>query len=166
MDQSRFSAPYQGWKTEKQMYSCDRGQRAQEQSKRAQNEHSYDERRDENLFQRLHRFLFCLARRQLRAQGVRDLFWLQGMQCSIIAAFDCTKAFSETDFTEDLKKIDVPTLILHGDADQIVPIGDSALLTAKIVKNSTLKVMAGAPHGMCTTRADEVNGHLLAFLKA
>jgi non-heme chloroperoxidase len=100
------------------------------------------------------------------SQGVRDSFWLQGMQCSMIGAYDCIKAFSETDFTEDLKKIDVPTLILHGDADQIVPIGDSALLSAKLVKNSKLKVYPGAPHGMCTTLADQVNADLLAFLKS
>jgi non-heme chloroperoxidase len=99
------------------------------------------------------------------SQGVRDSFWLQGMQASMIGAFDCIKAFSETDFTEDLKKIDVPTLILHGDADQIVPIADSALLSAKLVKNATLKVYPGAPHGMCTTHADQVNADLLAFLK-
>jgi non-heme chloroperoxidase len=100
------------------------------------------------------------------SEGVRDSFWLQGMQASIKGAYDCIKAFSETDFTEDLKKIDVPTLILHGDADQIVPIGDSALLSSKIVKNSTLKIYPGAPHGMCTTRADQVNADLLAFLRA
>jgi len=99
------------------------------------------------------------------SQGVRDSFWLQGMQCSMKGAYDCIKAFSETDFTEDLKKIDVPTLILHGDADQIVPIGASALLSSKLVKNATLKVYPGAPHGMCTTRANEVNTDLLAFLK-
>src|SRR5271157_858030 len=99
------------------------------------------------------------------SQGVRDAFWLQGMQVSIVGAYDCIKAFSETDFTEDLKKIDVPTLILHGDADQIVPVQASALLSSKLVKNSTLKVYPGAPHGMCTTLADKVNGDLLAFLK-
>jgi non-heme chloroperoxidase len=99
------------------------------------------------------------------SQGVRDAFWLQGMQVSIIGAYDCIKAFSETDFTQDLKKIDVPTLILHGDADQIVPIEDSALLSAKLIKNSTLKVYPGAPHGMCTTLADKVNADLLEFLK-
>jgi non-heme chloroperoxidase len=99
------------------------------------------------------------------SQGVRDSFWLQGMQCSIKGAYDCIRAFSETDFTEDLKKIDVPTLILHGDADQIVPIGASALITAKIVKNARLKIYPGAPHGMCTTHADQINGDLLAFLK-
>ena len=99
------------------------------------------------------------------SQGVRDSFWLQGMQVSIVGAYECIKAFSETDFTEDLKKIDVPTLILHGDADQIVPIEDSALLSAKLVKNSTLRVYPGAPHGMCTTLADKLNADLLAFLK-
>ena len=99
------------------------------------------------------------------SQGVRDSFWLQGMLVSIKGAYDCIKAFSETDFTEDLKKIDVPTLILHGDADQIVPIGASAMLSAKLVKNATLKVYSGAPHGMCTTHADQVNSDLLAFLK-
>ena len=100
------------------------------------------------------------------SEGVRDSFWFQGMQSSIIAAYDCIKAFSETDFTEDLKKFDVPTLILHGDADQIVPFADSAPLSAKLVKNSTLKVYPGAPHGMCTTLADQVNADLLAFLKS
>jgi non-heme chloroperoxidase len=99
------------------------------------------------------------------SQGVRDAFWLQGMQVSIVGAYDCIKAFSETDFTEDLKKIDVPTLILHGDADQIVPIEASALLSAKLIKNSTLKVYPGAPHGMCTTLADKVNADILGFLK-
>jgi non-heme chloroperoxidase len=100
------------------------------------------------------------------SQGVRDSFWLQGMQASIKGAYDCIKAFSETDFTEDLKKIDVPTLILQGDADQIVPIDDSSRLSAKLVKNSTLKVYPGASHGMCTVNADQVNADLLAFLKA
>jgi non-heme chloroperoxidase len=99
------------------------------------------------------------------SQGVRDAFWLQGMQVSIVGAYECIKAFSESDFTDDLKKVDVPTLILHGDADQIVPIQDSALLSAKLIKNSTLKVYPGAPHGMCTTMADKVNADLLEFLK-
>ena len=80
-------------------------------------------------------------------------------------AYDCIAAFSETDFTEDLKKFDVPTLILHGDDDQIVPIADSALLSAKIVKGATLKVYKGAPHGMCTTLKEQVNEELLAFIK-
>jgi len=100
------------------------------------------------------------------SQGVRDAFWLQGMQSSIIASYDCIKAFSETDLTEDLKQIQVPTLVLHGDADQIVPIADSAILSSKIVRNATLKVLSDAPHGMCTTHADQVNAELLAFLKA
>ena len=100
------------------------------------------------------------------SQGVRDMFWLQGMQSSIVASYECVKAFSETDFTEDLKRIEVPTLIVHGDADQIVPIDDSAYLSAKIVKNATLKVIPGAPHGLCTTHADQINAELLAFLKA
>jgi non-heme chloroperoxidase len=100
------------------------------------------------------------------SQGVRDSFWQQGMQSSIIGAYECIKAFSETDLTEDLKKIDVPTLILHGDQDQIVPIGASALLSSKIVKNATLKVYPGAPHGMTVTLADEINADLLAFLKS
>jgi non-heme chloroperoxidase len=99
------------------------------------------------------------------SQGVRDMFWLQGMQSSVVASYECVKAFSETDFTEDLKKIDVPTLIIHGDADQIVPIADSAYLSAKIVKNATLKVIPGAPHGLCTTHADQINAELLGFLK-
>jgi non-heme chloroperoxidase len=100
------------------------------------------------------------------SQGVRDEFWREGMLMSIKGAYDCVKQFSETDFTEDLKKIDVPTLILHGDADQIVPIVAAGLRSVKIVKNATLKVYEGAPHGMCTTLADKVNADLLAFLKS
>ena len=100
------------------------------------------------------------------SQGVRDAFWLQGMQSSIIASYDCIKAFSETDLTDDLRKIEVPTLVLHGDADQMVPIADSAYLSSEIVKNATLKVLPGAPHGLCTTHADQVNALLLDFLKA
>ncbi len=99
------------------------------------------------------------------SQGLRDFFWLQGMQCGFKAAYDCIKAFSETDFTEDLKKFDVPTLILHGDDDQIVPIGDSALLSSKLVKGATLKIIQGAPHGMCSTHKDQINAELLAFLQ-
>jgi non-heme chloroperoxidase len=99
------------------------------------------------------------------SQGLRDSFWLQGMQCGLKAAYDCIKAFSETDFTKDLMKIDVPTLILHGDDDQIVPIEDSALLSSKLVKGATLKVIAGAPHGMCSTHKDQINAELLAFLR-
>jgi non-heme chloroperoxidase len=100
------------------------------------------------------------------SQGLRDSFWLQGMMCGHKAAYDCIKAFSETDFTDDLKKIDVPTLILHGDDDQIVPIADSALLSAKLVKNATLKVIPGAPHGMCSTHKQQINEELLAFFRA
>jgi non-heme chloroperoxidase len=99
------------------------------------------------------------------SEGVRESFWLQGMMAGFPAAYFCIKAFSETDFTDDLKKIDVPTLILHGDDDQIVPIADSALLSAKIVKSATLKIYKGAPHGMCTTHKDQVNEDLLAFFK-
>jgi non-heme chloroperoxidase len=100
------------------------------------------------------------------SEGVRDSFWLQGMMAGFPASYFCIKAFSETDLTEDLKKFDVPTLVLHGDDDQIVPIADSALLTAKIVKGATLKVYPGAPHGMCTTKKDEINEDLLAFCRA
>ena len=99
------------------------------------------------------------------SQGLRDAFWAQGMQAGFKGVIDCIKAFSETDFTEDLKKFDVPTLIMHGDDDQIVPIGASAQLTSKIVKGSTLKIYAGAPHGLCSTLKDQVNADLLAFLK-
>ena len=99
------------------------------------------------------------------SQGVRDTFWLQGMQAGFNAVYECIKAFSETDLTDDLKKIDVPTLILHGDDDQIVPIADSALLSAKIVKNATLKVYKGAPHGMPATLKDQINSDLVAFFK-
>jgi non-heme chloroperoxidase len=88
------------------------------------------------------------------------------MAAGFPASYFCVKAFSETDLTEDLKKIEVPTLILHGDDDQIVPIADSALLSAKLIKNATLKIYKGAPHGMCTTRKNDVNADLLAFIKA
>jgi non-heme chloroperoxidase len=100
------------------------------------------------------------------SQGVRESFWLQGMMAGFPASYFCIKVFSETDLTEDLKKIDVPTLVLHGDDDQIVPIADSALLSAKLVKNATLKIYKGAPHGMCTTLKDRVNEDLLAFIKS
>jgi non-heme chloroperoxidase len=99
------------------------------------------------------------------SEGVRESFWLQGMMAGMPASYFCIKAFSETDQTEDLKKIDKPTLILHGDDDQIVPIGASAMLSSKLVKGATLKVYKGAPHGMCTTQKDEVNADLLAFIK-
>src|SRR4029077_1185942 len=100
------------------------------------------------------------------SQGLRDTFWLQGMQAAIRAVYECIKVFSETDHTEDLKKFDVPTLIMHGDDDQIVPIADAAMLSSKIVKGATLKVYKGAPHGMATTLKDQVNEELLAFIKA
>ena len=100
------------------------------------------------------------------SEGVRNSFWLQGMMAGFKGVVDCIKAFSETNFTDDLKKIDVPTLFMHGDDDQIVPIGASALLASKIVKGSTLKVYPGLPHGMCTTHKDQVNEDLLAFAKA
>jgi non-heme chloroperoxidase len=100
------------------------------------------------------------------SEGIRDSFWWQGMQGGFKGIYDCIKAFSETDFTEDLKKIDVPTLILHGDDDQIVPIGSAALMSSKIVKGATLKIYKGAPHGMPVTLADRVNADLLEFIKA
>jgi len=99
------------------------------------------------------------------SQGLRDTFWLQGMQAGLKAVHDCIKVFSETDQTEDLRKFDVPTLILHGDDDQIVPIADSSLLSAKLIKNARLEIYKGAPHGMCSTHKDRVNADLLAFFK-
>ena len=99
------------------------------------------------------------------SQGLRDSFWAQGMQAGFKGVFDCIKAFSETDFTEDLQKFNVPTLVLHGDDDQIVPIGASALLSSKLIKNAQLKVYKGAPHGMCSTHKYQVNAELLAFFK-
>ena len=99
------------------------------------------------------------------SQGVRDAFWLQGMQGGLKNEFDCIKAFSETDFTDDLKKFDVPTLIIHGDDDQIVPIGASALASVKLVNNATLKIYPGAPHGLAGTHKDQLNADLLEFLR-
>jgi non-heme chloroperoxidase len=99
------------------------------------------------------------------SEGIREHWWLQGMMGGMKAHYDCIKAFSETDFTEDLKKIDVPTLVMHGDDDQIVPIAASGLMSAKIVKNATLKVYPGFPHGMPATNADQINADLLAFFK-
>jgi non-heme chloroperoxidase len=98
------------------------------------------------------------------SQGLRDWFWLQGIQAGLKNVFDCIKAFSETDQTDDLKKFDVPTLIIHGDDDQIVPIGAAALLSSQLIKDSTLKVYPGAPHGLTSTHKDQVNDDLLAFL--
>src|SRR6266702_3583005 len=100
------------------------------------------------------------------SQGLRDSFWLQGMLCGFPGAYECIKAFSETDFTEDLKKFDVPTLILHGDDDQIVPYKDAALQSAKLVKGATLKLISGAPHGLCSTLKEQVNNELLNFFQA
>jgi non-heme chloroperoxidase len=99
------------------------------------------------------------------SQGMIDSFWFQGMQAGAKNTFDCIKAFSETDFSEDLKKFDVPTLIIHGDDDQIVPIGAAALRSAKLVKSATLKIYKGAPHGIAYTHKDQLNADLLAFLK-
>jgi non-heme chloroperoxidase len=98
------------------------------------------------------------------SQGVRDMFWLWSMQVGLKAAFDCVTAFSETDLTEDLRKFDIPTLIIHGDDDQIVPIGASALIASKIVEDVTLKIYPGAPHGIATTHKDQFNADLLTFL--
>jgi len=100
------------------------------------------------------------------SEGVIRNWWRQGMMGAANAHYECIKAFSETDFNEDLKKITVPTLIMHGDDDQVVPIADSALLTAKLVKNATLKVYKGFPHGMCTTQAETINRDLLSFIRA
>jgi non-heme chloroperoxidase len=99
------------------------------------------------------------------SQGLRDSFWRQGMQAGLKNAYDCIKVFSETDQTEDLRKFDVPTLIIHGDDDQIVPIGASALLSSKIVKGATLRVYPGGSHGLTATEKDKVNADLLAFIK-
>jgi len=100
------------------------------------------------------------------SQGLRDTFWLQGMQAGLKGVYDCIKVISETDHTDDLRKFDVPTLIMHGDDDQIVPIGASALLSSKLVKNSTLKIYKGAPHGMPSTLKDVINADLIAFFQA
>ena len=100
------------------------------------------------------------------SEGVRQSFWLQGQMSSLPAAYFCIKAFSETDQTEDLKKFDVPTLILHGDADQIVPIADSAMLSVKLIKKAELRVISGAPHGMCTTHKNVISEALLGFIRA
>jgi non-heme chloroperoxidase len=100
-----------------------------------------------------------------RSQGVIDAFWLQAMLGGIKPQYDCIKAFSETDFSNDLREIDIPVLVLHGDADQIVPIDDSARKSVKLLRKATLKVIPGAPHGMCTTLADQINNELLAFAR-
>jgi non-heme chloroperoxidase len=100
------------------------------------------------------------------SEGVREHFWLQGMLGGVKPHYDCIKAFSETDFTEDLKKIDIPVLVMHGDDDQIVPIGASALMSSKLLKNGTLKVYPGFSHGMCTVNAEVINEDLLAFIRS
>ncbi|TMF18115.1 MAG: alpha/beta hydrolase [Chloroflexi bacterium] len=100
------------------------------------------------------------------SQGVRDMFWLWSMQVGLKAAYDCVKVFSETDLTEDLKKFDVPTLIIHGDDDQIVPIGPSALLSSKLVKGATLTIYPGAPHGLTVTLKEQFNVDLLSFIRS
>jgi non-heme chloroperoxidase len=100
------------------------------------------------------------------SQGIRDMFWLWSMTVGLKGAFDCIKVFSETDLTEDLKKFDIPTLIIHGDDDQIVPIADSALLSSKIVKGATLKIYPGAPHGLMSTNKEQFNADLLSFLRS
>jgi non-heme chloroperoxidase len=99
-------------------------------------------------------------------QGLRDQFWLQSMQVALNAAYECIKAFSETDFTEDLKKIGVPTLLIHGDDDQIVPFADSAPLAAKLLKQATLKAYPGAPHGLTATHREQFNKDVLEFVRA
>ena len=99
------------------------------------------------------------------SQGLRDSFWLQGMTAGFKGVFDCIKAFSETDFTKDLEKFDIPTLIMHGDDDQIVPSNASAILSSKLIKDATLNIYPGAPHGMCSTHKNQINADLLAFFK-
>jgi len=99
------------------------------------------------------------------SEGVRESFWMQGMMAGLPAAYFCVKAFSETDLTEDLKQFDIPTLILHGDDDQIVPIGASAMRAVELIRGATIKVYEGAPHGMCTTHKERVSEDLLAFCK-
>src|SRR6185369_3626789 len=98
------------------------------------------------------------------SEGIREAFWLQSSLAGFPASYFCVKAFSETDLTEDLKRFDIPTLILHGDADQIVPFANSALLSVKLIKNAILKVYPGLPHGMCQTHKDLINKDLLEFL--
>lgn len=100
------------------------------------------------------------------SRGLMDSFWLQGMRAGHQATFESIKAFSETDFTSDLARFDVPTLVLHGDDDQIVPIAASAINAAKLIKNATLRIYGGAPHGLLDTHKNQLNGDLLAFLEA
>ncbi len=100
------------------------------------------------------------------SQGIINKWWLQGMMGSVKAGYDCIKAFSETDFTEDLKKIDIPMIVMAGDDDQVVPYKDAAVKSAALLKNSTLKIYPKFPHGMCTTHPDVINPDLLAFFKS
>ncbi len=100
------------------------------------------------------------------SQGIRDAFWLWSMQVGLKGAYDCIKAFSETDLTEDLKRIDVPALVLHGDDDQIVPIQASALLSSKLIERASLKVYPGAPHGLTATHQDQLNRDLIGFIQS
>ena len=100
------------------------------------------------------------------SEGARDSFWQQGMMTGLPASYFCIKVFSETNLTGDLKRFDVPTLVIHGDDDQIVPIANSALLSAKLIKKATLKIYPGASHGLCTTHKDQVNKDLLAFIES
>ncbi len=99
------------------------------------------------------------------SEGLKEQFWRLGMQSSVIGSYDCVKAFSEDDFTDDLKKIDVPTLFVHGEDDQIVPVGDASVLAAKIVKNAKLKIIPGAPHGLCNTIPDQINKEISSFIR-
>jgi non-heme chloroperoxidase len=101
-----------------------------------------------------------------QSKGQRDTFWAQGMQCGLKNAYDCIKQFSETDFSADLKKFDVPTLVVHGSDDQIVPIDASGKASARLIKNAKLMIYEGAPHGLPTTHKDKLNGDLLAFIKS
>ena len=101
----------------------------------------------------------------LASEGLRDSFWMQGMQAGLKGATDCITAFSETDFTEDLEKFSIPTLIVHGDEDVIVPMANTAMVTEQLIKDCSVKVYAGAPHGLCSTHKDKLNDDLLAFLR-
>jgi non-heme chloroperoxidase len=99
------------------------------------------------------------------SQGILDAFWLLSMQAGFLAAYDCIKAFSESDFTEDVKRFDIPTLVIHGDDDQIVPIAVAGLRSAKMIKGATLKIYKGAPHGLMSTHKEQFNADLLQFAK-
>jgi len=118
------------------------------------------------FFKNLSEAFFGANRKGSKAtQGMRDAFWFQGMMGSLQSELECIKAFSETDFTADLKKIDVPTLIIHGDDDQIVPIETTAKLAVKLIKDAKLTIYAGGPHGLADTHKEKLNADLLAFIK-